>query len=257
MELIKNDYKVLLDVFEGPLDLLLYLIKKDEVDISDIPIGRITDQYMEYLNLMKVLDLNVAGDFMVMSATLMLLKSRMLLPVDECADQDGVEEDDPRCDLVRQLVEYKKFKDVACHLEGLEMQMENVFGRASEHVELGESPEVDLRDASIFDLVSSLNDVLGRVPEEGLQEIFAEEYTVSQKEAYVIEVLEIATRLCVTDLFEGMTSRQEIVCTFLAVLELMKVNKIMAVQDAHFDAIVVELREPEESPSLGVEMELF
>ena len=103
-----------LDVFEGPLDLLLYLIKKEEVDIHDIPIGRITDQYLEYTWLMKVLDLNIAGDFIVMSATLMLIKSRMLLPVDERSDVEE-EEEDPRWDLVRQLVEYKKFKDAADH----------------------------------------------------------------------------------------------------------------------------------------------
>jgi len=245
MELIKDDYKVSLDVFEGPLDLLLYLIKKDEVDIYDIPIGRITDQYMEYLDLMKVLDLNVAGDFIVMSATLMLLKSRMLLPVDERRDQEDEEEEDPRWDLVRQLVEYKKFKDAANHLEDLELHMENVFGRESEFVELGDAPEVDLRDASIFDLVSSLNEALGRVQEEDLQEIFAEEYTVSQKVGYILENLKIAKRLCVTDLFGGMKSRLEIVCTFLAVLELIKLNRIKAVQDRHFDSIVVKACEQE------------
>ena len=169
MELIKDDYKVMLEVFEGPLDLLLYLIKKDEVDIYDIPIGRITDQYMEYLNLMKVLDLNIAGDFIVMSATLMLIKSRMLLPVESRPEMEEEDEEDPRWDLVRQLVEYKKFKDAADHLEDLEVHMENVFGRESEHVDLGAPPDIDMRDASIFDLISALNDALGRVDEEDLQ----------------------------------------------------------------------------------------
>jgi len=246
MELIKDDYKVMLEVFEGPLDLLLYLIKKDEVDIYDIPIGRITDQYMEYLKLMKVLDLNIAGDFIVMSATLMLIKSRMLLPVESRPDLDEEDEEDPRWDLVRQLVEYKKFKDAANHLEGLEMHMENVFGRESEHVELGAPPDVDLRDASIFDLISSLNEALGRVQEEDIQEIFAEEYTVSQKVSYIIENLKIAKRLSITDLFTGMRSRQEIVCTFLAVLELIKLNRIAAVQDERFGQIMVEPRKPDE-----------
>ncbi len=245
MDLIKDDYKVSLEVFEGPLDLLLYLIKKDEVDIYDIPIGRITDQYMEYLQLMKVLDLNIAGDFIVMSATLMLIKSRMLLPVEDRSEADEEDEEDPRWDLVRQLVEYKKFKDAADHLEELEVHMENVFGRESEHVELGEPPDVDLRDASIFDLISALNEALGRVKEEDLQEIFAEEYTVSQKVTYIVENLKITKRLSITDLFTGMTSRQEIVCTFLAVLELIKLSRIAAVQDNHFGEIMVEGREPE------------
>ena len=247
MELIKDDYKVMLEVFEGPLDLLLYLIKKDEVDIYDIPIGRITDQYMEYLQLMKVLDLNIAGDFIVMSATLMLIKSRMLLPVEERPDMTDEEEEDPRWDLVRQLVEYKKFKDAADHLEDLELHMENVFGRESEHVELGAPPEVDLRDASIFDLISSLNEALGRVQEEDLQEIFAEEYTVSQKVTYIVETIKATKRLCISDLFMGMKSRQEIVCTFLAVLELIKLNRIGVVQDDHFGNIVVDQREPEKN----------
>ena len=250
MELIKDDYKVQLEVFEGPLDLLLYLIKKDEVDIYDIPIGRITDQYMEYLNLMKVLDLNIAGDFIVMSATLMLIKSRMLLPVEERKDEGEEEEEDPRWDLVRQLVEYKKFKDAADHLEDLEQHMENVFGRESEHVELGAAPDVDLKDASIFDLISALNEALGRVEEEDLQEIFAEEYTVGQKVTFIVENLKVIDRLCVSDLFGGMKSRQEIVCTFLAVLELIKLNKIACVQDDHFGDIVVEPREPEPEPVL-------
>ena len=245
MDLINEDYKVSLEVFEGPLDLLLYLIKKDEVDIYDIPIGRITDQYMEYLNLMKVLDLNIAGDFIVMSATLMLIKSRMLLPVEDRNEMEEDEDEDPRWDLVRQLVEYKKFKDAADHLESLEKHMENVFGRESEHVELGTPPELDLRDASIFDLISSLNEALGRVKEENLQEIFAEQYTVSQKVTYIMENLKIAKRLSITDLFTGMVSRLEIVCTFLAMLELIKLSRIAAVQDAHFGEIMVEGREPE------------
>ncbi|WP_372845092.1 ScpA family protein [Pontiella sp.] len=253
MELIKDDYKVSLEVFEGPLDLLLYLIKKDEVDIYDIPIGRITDQYMEYLKLMKVLDLNIAGDFLVMSATLMLIKSRMLLPVDERRDQEDEEEEDPRWDLVRQLVEYKKFKDAADHLEDLELHMENVFGRESEHVELGAPPDVDLKDASIFDLISALNEALGRVQEENLQEIFAEEYTVGQKVTFLVENLKFVSRLCVSDLFGGMTSRQEIVCTFLAVLELIKLNKIACIQDERFGDIMVEAREPEAAPGLPPE----
>ena len=255
MELIKDDYKVSLDVFEGPLDLLLYLIRKEEVDIYDIPIGRITDQYMEYLRLMRVLDLNIAGDFIVMSATLMLIKSRMLLPVEEREEMEEGDEEDPRWDLVRQLVEYKKFKDAADHLEALEMHMENVFGRESEHVEFGAPPDVDLRDASIFDLISALNEALDRVQEEDLEEIFGEEYTVPQKITYIVETLKITKRLSITDLFTGMVSRQEIICMFLAVLELIKVNRVSAVQDSHFGDIMVEACEPAEPAFVELERE--
>ena len=252
LQLVQEAYPVSLDVFEGPLDLLLYLIKREEVDIHDIPIGRITDHYLEYLKLMKVLDLNIAGDFIVMSATLMLIKSRMLLPVDERSDGEE-EEEDPRWDLVRQLVEYKKFKDAADHLEHLEEHMENVFSRESGFVELGAAPDVDLKDASIFDLITALNDALGRVEEESLQEIFAEQFTVSEKVNYITETLKVAKRLSVSDLFGGMVSRQEIVCMFLAVLELMKSNQIAAVQEGVFGQIVVEPRQP--SKVNGVEDE--
>jgi len=154
-----EEYKVQLEVFEGPLDLLLYLIKKEEVDIYDIPIERITNQYVQYLDLMRMLDLNIAGDFIVMAATLMMIKSRMLLPVEERPELEE-EEEDPRWDLVRQLVEYKKFKDAALHLEALESRREDVFGRDGETVVLGPERAVALHDVSLFDLIAAFNEAL-------------------------------------------------------------------------------------------------
>src|SRR5271155_645693 len=127
---MEADYKVKLEVFEGPLDLLLYLIKKEEVDIYDIPIERITNQYMEYLTLMQMLNLEVAGEFLVMAATLMYIKSRMLLPVDQqVADSEEEEGEDPRWELIRQLVEYKKFKDAALQLGRREDEQSNLYPR--------------------------------------------------------------------------------------------------------------------------------
>src|SRR5512137_3167551 len=127
---MEADYKVKLEVFEGPLDLLLYLIKKEEVDIYDIPIERITNQYMEYLSLMKLLNLEVAGEFLVMAATLMYIKSRMLLPTDQQAtDPEAEEGEDPRWELIRQLVEYKKFKDAALQLGRREEEQSRLFPR--------------------------------------------------------------------------------------------------------------------------------
>ena len=159
----QKDYNVQLDVFEGPLDLLLYLIKRDELDIYDIPIERVTRQYMEYLNIMRMLDLNIAGEFLVMSATLMMIKSRMLLPVDERPELEE-EEDDPRWDLVKQLVEYKKFKDAAGHLEGLELMQQNAFLREDDTgVEYGSDPGASLKDVSIFDLIAAFNTALEKV----------------------------------------------------------------------------------------------
>jgi len=119
-------YKVKLEVFEGPLDLLLYLIKKEEIDIYDIPIAKITDQYLEYLELMKLLDLNIAGEFLVMAATLIHIKSRMLLPPDQLEGEEK-EEEDPRAELVRRLLEYKKFKEAATELSHMEKQQKNYF----------------------------------------------------------------------------------------------------------------------------------
>ena len=127
---MESDYKVKLEVFEGPLDLLLYLIKKEEVDIYDIPIERITNQYMEYLTLMQMLNLEVAGEFLVMAATLMYIKSRMLLPADQqVTDTEAEEGEDPRWELIRQLVEYKKFKDAALQLGQREEEQSNIFAR--------------------------------------------------------------------------------------------------------------------------------
>lgn len=243
-----EEYKVNLEVFEGPLDLLLYLIKKDEVDIHDIPIGRITTQYMEYLELMKILNLEIAGDFIVMASTLMLIKSRLLLPDEQRGPVEEDDEDDPRWDLVRQLVEYKKFKDAAGFLEVLEEEQENVFGREGEHVELGARPDVGMQDVGIFDLITALNEALDRVPEEELQEIFAEQYTVAEKVDDLLERTRSGKTISLSRLFVDMRSRQEIVCTFLAVLELIKLNRLAARQDSHFEEIVIEqVEEDDES----------
>jgi segregation and condensation protein A len=206
--LTSEEYKVNLEVFEGPLDLLLYLIKKDEVDIYDIPIGKITTQYMEYLDLMKILNLEIAGDFIVMAATLMVIKSRLLLPDEDRGPVEEDDEDDPRWDLVRQLVEYKKFKDAAGFLGHLEEVQENVFSREGEHVELGARPEIGMSDVSIFDLISALNQALDRAPKEELNEIFAEQFTGSEKVDYLLETTKNGKPLTLGRLFRGMRSRQ-------------------------------------------------
>lgn len=241
------DYQVKLDIFEGPLDLLLYLIRKDELEITDIPIVTITNQYMEYLDLMRMLDLEIAGEFIVMAATLMMIKSRMLLPMEERASHEEEDEEDPRWDLVRQLVEYKKFKDAAFHLHELEVDREYVYDREGAHVHLEKDAEKTLQDVSIFDLISALNEALQNVPEESLTEIFTEEVTVAQKVDDVLEQLKSKSRVSISDLFRSMKSRSEIVCTFLAVLELIKLRHVQVLQEENFDDIVVERLEEEET----------
>lgn len=237
-----TEYKVKLEVFEGPLDLLLYLIKKDELDINNIPMESVTRQYIQYLELMKMLDLNIAGEFLVMAATLMMIKSRMLLPVEDRPEVEE-EEEDPRWDLVRQLVEYKKFKDAALHLEELEMRREDIFNRDGGEAVLGREPDVALRDVGLFDLIHAFNEALKKVPNEGLREIFAERYTVADKLETLGIRLRTEQRFSLSRMFEGMKSRNEIACTFLALLELIRLHQARAVQSETYGEIWIERRE--------------
>jgi segregation and condensation protein A len=230
-----DPYKVELDVFEGPLDLLLYLIKQDEIDIYDIPIVRITNQYMQYIDVMKMLDLNIAGEFIVMAATLMMIKSRMLLPVEDRPEME--DEEDPRWDLVRQLVEYKKFKDAASHLGDLEARQENMFARTGEGIQLGPEPDIALEDVSIFDLISAFNEALKKAPREELKEIFAEQYTVAEKIDVIMNLMRSRGKASLSRLLNGMTHRYEMVCTFLAILELIRLKQVRATQSDHFGDI--------------------
>jgi segregation and condensation protein A len=230
-----DPYKVELDVFEGPLDLLLYLIKQDELDIYDIPIVRITNQYMQYMEVMKMLDLNIAGEFIVMAATLMMIKSRMLLPVEERPELE--DEEDPRWDLVRQLVEYKKFKDAASHLGELELRQENMFSRSGEGIQLGPEPDIALEDVSIFDLITAFNEALRKAPREELREIFAEKFTVAEKIDHIMGLMRDRGKASLSRLLAGMTHRYEMVCTFLAILELIRLKQVRARQSDHFGDI--------------------
>ena len=235
----QEEYKVRLDVFEGPLDLLLYLIKKEELDVHNIPIERITTQYVQYLELMQMLDLNIAGEFLVMAATLMMIKSRMLLPVEERPELEA-EEEDPRWDLVRQLVEYKKFKDAALHLEVLEQRREDIFGRDAVDPVLSKEADLALRDVGLFDLISALNDALKKVKSEELLEIFAEHFTVTDKIEVLGERLRREKRFSISEMFQDMRSRHEIACTFLALLELIRLHQARAVQKETYGEIFIE-----------------
>lgn len=240
----REEYKVRLDVFEGPLDLLLYLIKRDELDIYNIPIEHVTRQYMQYLETMQMLDLNIAGEFLVMAATLMMIKSRMLLPVEERPELEP-EEEDPRWDLVRQLVEYKKFKDAALHLELLALRREDVFAREGEHVQLGAEPDVALQDVSIFDLISAFNEALKKAPKESVAELFSDRYTVADKIDELTRLLRERTSVGLGEMLRRMRHRYEMVCTFLAVLELIRLKQIRARQEVVFGDIELIAAEPQ------------
>jgi segregation and condensation protein A len=238
---MEADYKVKLEVFEGPLDLLLYLIKKEEVDIYDIPIERITNQYMEYLTLMQMLNLEVAGEFLVMAATLMYIKSRMLLPVDQqVTDAEAEEGEDPRWELIRQLVEYKKFKDAAVQLSKREDEQANIFPRQAPDAGIEANKDVPLAEVSIFDLINAFNDVLKKATaREDFHEILEERFTVSDKIEEILYTLRDRTEMIFTELFANAGSRAEVVVTFLALLELIRMKRLKVQQAEAFGEIRV------------------
>lgn len=250
-----SDYKVQLEVFEGPLDLLLYLIKKEEVDIYNIPIARITSQYMEYMDLMKMIVPDVAGEFVVMGATLMYIKSRMLLPEDQQVSdpEASADELDPRWDLIRQLVEYKKFKEAAEHLHKRELFQESVYTRQRSEAALEPSVGRDpnLGDMSVFDLLNAFNLVLKRVDQaEDLREIFEDRFTVSDKIDFILRLTAVEERTAFSRLFEGTASRMEVIVTFLALLELIRLKQLRVEQSSIFGEIDIVRLKPEPTSSI-------
>jgi segregation and condensation protein A len=234
------DYKVKFEVFEGPLDLLLYLVRKEEVDICEIDLARLATQFLEYVELMREFDLEIAGEFLVMAATLMYIKSRELLPLEQQVQPEGEEEDeDPRWELIRQLVEYKKFKDAAAQLQAFELRQENIFPRLPPKLEV-DADEIPKPDVSIFDLLNAVNNVLKRVTQrEDLRDIFEDKWTVSEKIELIARLITQRTRVRFSELFEGVTSRTEVVVTFLALLELIRLKQITAAQAEAFGEIEI------------------
>jgi segregation and condensation protein A len=240
-----SEYKVKFEVFEGPLDLLLYLIKKQEVDIYEVNLTALATQFIEYIEVMRQLDLEIAGEFLVMASTLMYIKSRELLPVDQ---QVAVEEEDdgedPRWELIRQLVEYKKFKDAAARLQELEIRQESVYRREAPKPVFESEPQKP--DVSIFDLVNAVSTILKRVAQrEGeSREIFEDKWSVSEKIEMLVTRITQKSRVKFSELFEGATSRTEVVVTFLAMLELIRLKQIICVQPDHFAEIEIIKAEP-------------
>lgn len=244
------EYKVKFEVFEGPLDLLLYLIKKEEVDIYEVNLTRLATQFIEYIELMRQLDLEVAGEFVVMAATLMHIKSRELLPADQQAVAEGEEEGpDPRWELIRQLVAYKKFKDAAARLQELETLQEDVFARRGLPAGLPDEPVRRRPDVSLFDLLNAVNQVLQRFAQPpDTRDLFEDKWTVSQKIEFILQVAVEGATVRFGDLFGSVTSRLEVVATFLALLELIRLGQIRAVQNEEFGEILL-IRLPAASPA--------
>lgn len=246
-------YKVKLEVFEGPLDLLLFLIKKEEVDIYDIPIAKITDQYLEYLELMQLLDLSIAGEFLVMAATLMHIKSKLLLPPDE-TEPENEEEQDPRAELVKRLLEYKKFKEAAAELSQKESHQKHFFARVGSGVNIDElpAPEDEAFEASLFDLITAFTKVLKDIPKDVFHQVIKDEFTVSEKIHDILHMLVDEKKVMFTDLFKAARNKFEIITTFLAILELIKIREISILQHAPFGEIEIVKSMENIKPSGGV-----
>ncbi|MDP8261319.1 MAG: segregation/condensation protein A [Candidatus Kappaea frigidicola] len=232
-------YKVKLEIFEGPLDLLLFLIRKSELDIYNIPIAAITKQYLEYIDVLRNMDLNIAGEYIVMAATLMHIKSKMLLPQEE-AEEEDVEEEDPRAELVKRLLEYQKFKEAASHLEERELKQKDVFARSPKEIKKYTDAQGEIYfEASVFDLISAFSTVLTRVSKDKFREIIKDEFTVSEKIHELLHSLTENNKIQVDSLFKKSKNKIEIIVTFLAILELIRLKEIMAIQKEPFGSISV------------------
>ena len=228
---------VQLEIFEGPLDLLLHLIKKNEVSISDIPIATITEQYLATLDLMESLSLDMAGEFLVMAATLIHIKSRMLLPAgaDEPDEDEGI---DPRNELVRRLLEYQRFKEAAEQLEQREMLTRDVFVRSATPTE--EVGPRGFREVSVFELLGALKRVIDRLPKDSFHEVTLEKITMREKMTLLLDRLRTLGSIYFEALFDHVKSRMEVVVTFLAMLELVKVRAIRIYQEEMAGPIMIE-----------------
>jgi segregation and condensation protein A len=230
-----DDLKVLLGEFEGPLDLLLHLIRQEQVSIYDIPVARITDEYLRYLRVMQELDIAVAGDFLVMAATLIELKTRMLLPRDPQAAAE--EADDPRNELVNQLLEYQKYKAAAEMLWSRETVEQAVFKRAQIETDKN-NPEVSV---GLFDLLKVFQDILTRHKEEVLMEIEREEISMAEMLERLRNMVMSSSELNLRVYFERAKSRRELVLAFLSVLELVRTTEIKLIQSETFGDIIARV----------------
>ena len=236
---METDYKVKLEVFEGPLDLLLYLIKQDEIDIYDISLERITSQYLEYLQAFKELNIELAGEFIVMAANLIYLKSRSLLPLDQQPPEEDAGEEDPRWELIRQLIEYKKFKEAAGNLHLRELEQERIFSREGASSSALQEP-LRLGEVGIFQLINAFQTVIKRIEDrQEVQEILGERFSVSEKIDMILRRIGAGAPLRFSDLFGQAVSRVEVVVTFLALLELIRLKQVRAFQKNIFEEIEI------------------
>ncbi len=222
--------------FEGPLDLLLHLIKRDEVDIHDIPIAHITKQYLDYIGLLQLLDLDVAGDFLVMAATLMRIKAKMLLPLP--ASNAEEDEGDPREELVQRLLEYRLYKEAAEGMQGREFERRKWHERGMVPTEEDAGP-LPLAPATLFDLIGALQRVMARKPERVVYSVQTEGYDIEEKMSLIAREVAETGELRFSLIMSRSHARMEIIVSFMALLELIKLGRVIVVQESNFDDILI------------------
>ena len=241
MGLEEEPYQVRLEIFEGPLDLLLYLIRKNEIDIYDIPINLIVEQYQQYLELMKSLNLEVAGEFLVMASTLSHIKSRLLLPRSEEEEQ----EEDPRRELVEKLLEYQRYKSLAQALAEREQVGKEVFVRSFDQTSLQELAEekkperIEFAEVDIFQLLDAFQELLKRRKALDIKKIVSERVRVVDKISQILNLLKTQEEVEFESLFSEALTRSELVATFLALLELIRLQMVRALQSYNFGPILI------------------
>ncbi len=232
-------YEIKLEVFQGPLDLLLYLIKKNEIDIYDIPIALITRQYLEHLDKLRSLNLDLAGEYLLLAATLIHIKSKMLLPAEE--EPETEEEDDPRQELVEQLLAYQTYKEAYLKIAQLPVLDKDVFKRGNFPQEEPGRKEEEKIEANLFDLIEAFQRILSSWDQAEIMEIDREKINLAEKMNEILSSLEVKDGLSLEELLEGAKTRRRLVYTFLALLELMKQRIIKAYQNVSFGPIRVYL----------------
>jgi segregation and condensation protein A len=229
------------EAFEGPLDLLLHLIKKNEVDIYNIPMAAITRQYLDYLDVMRELNLDVAGEFLVMASTLIQIKSQMLLPQ---GDEPGLDEDkieDPRAELVRRLLDYERYRDASIELAAGNLLERDVFARNFVSAELDAfTPEEALPEIELFELVDAFRRILAKAPRESFHEVGSENISIADRISDILEVLQGRESVDFEELFAGSSTREYIVASFLAILELCRLRMIRILQFETFGRLLVK-----------------
>jgi segregation and condensation protein A len=232
-------YTIKLRDFEGPLDLLLFFIKRDELDIYNIPIAKITKEFFDYLQYMRDLDLEIAGEFLVMAAELMQIKVKMLLPPEPGEE----EEEDPRANLVKRLIEYKRFKEVALELVAREEEQMKLAPRgyreADPRMMEMEEDERSLSDVSLFDLIASFQYVVARIPKKFVHEIVKINVTIDEQIEYILDFFSRRSEATFAELIAGMTEKIRIVVTFIALLELIRSRKLVVRQSEPFQELSI------------------